>query len=64
MNWRNVLERALWTAVQSFIGTISVAELFNVDDQWWVALAVTGVSSALSFIKTVAQERLAALTEG
>lgn len=66
MNWRDILERAAWTAVQGAIAAVPVAQVTaaiggsDVDALAQLALAGLGggVAAALSFIKTVAQERL------
>lgn len=69
MNWGNILERAGWTFVQGTLGsltTVAVADALtslNVESLTALGLAALGGGTAalLSFIKTVAQERLAHL---
>lgn len=61
MDWRDILERALWTAVQSGLATLTTVPLITDADGWEsaaVAAGTAGLGAALSFIKTVAQERL------
>jgi len=62
MNWNDILERAGWTFVQAFVGTFGaislisdLSEIAGAAD----AAAAAGLSAVLSFVKTVAQERLA-----
>ena len=61
MNWYDILERAGWTFVQGAIGAVTTVPLVT-DVEGWEALAVAaatgGVASLVSFIKTLAQERL------
>lgn len=69
MDWKNILERAAWTAVQAAVAAVPVAQLTAVilggDVSSLQQLVLSGVSAAvgaaLSFLKTVAQERLAQL---
>ena len=58
---RNLLERALWTGVQSGIAMLTLEGLSTFDATALETLAVAGVAMALSAIKTVAVERLAVL---
>lgn len=64
MDWFNILERAGWTAVQAAIASITAVPLVT-DIEGWQTLSIVGISSGisalLSFIKTVAQERLETL---
>ena len=64
MNWHDVLERAAWTAVQGSIAADTVLPAITDVTGWAVlgnAALIGGLSSLLSFIKTVAQSRLSAL---
>lgn len=66
INWYDVLERAAWTAAQSFLGAISTVELAravtSTDIQTLETLLLAGAGAAVaalaSFLKTLAQERL------
>lgn len=58
---RNLLERALWTGVQSGLAMLTLEGLTAFDASALETLAVAGVAMALSALKTVAVERLAAL---
>lgn len=66
MNWADILERAGWTAVQGALSAIPVAQITaaiteaNIDGLEQLGLAAVGgaVAATLSFLKTVAQERL------
>ena len=61
MNWTNILERAGWTLVEGFIigipATLALADLVM-----WKEILLGGALAAglagVSFIKTLAQERL------
>lgn len=61
MDWKDILERAAWTFVQAAIGTVTALPLFTDIDGWaavGAAAGAAGLSAVLSFLKTVAQERL------
>lgn len=61
MDWRDICERAVWTALQGGVGAITTVPLVT-DVAGWeavgIAAATAAVSSVLSFLKTLAQERL------
>lgn len=70
-DWKNVLSRAGWTAIQAFVGSIPTAafieaiteaDLTTLETLAFAGIAAAG-SSILSFIKTLSQERLAALSQ-
>lgn len=62
MNWLDVVERGIWTFVQGAIGTVAVVPVVT-DIAAWEAVGVAaltgGISALISFVKTIAQERLA-----
>jgi hypothetical protein len=64
MNWLDVLERAGWTALQAAVATITMVPLLT-DVAGWegvaVAAATAAVAALVSFVKTLAQERLGVL---
>lgn len=72
MNWYNILERSLWTAVETAIAAVPVAQVAaavaggNIDALEQLALSALGAGAGalLAFIKTVAKERLAVLRNG
>lgn len=61
MNWQDVFERAGWTFVQGALGAVTAIPIVT-DVEGWAAVGVAavtgGISSLVSFVKTVAQERL------
>ena len=69
MDWPNILERAAWTAIQGALAAVPVAQLTASItggdlaglEQLGLAALGGGVAALLSFVKTVAQERLGAL---
>jgi len=69
MNWADIAERAGWTAVQGALSALPVAQVTaaiteaDISGLEQLGLAALGgaVAAGLSFIKTVAQERLAKL---
>lgn len=61
MNWTDILERAAWTAVQGAIGAITVVPVVTDVDGWEALIVAAGTGAAaslVSFLKTLAQERL------
>ena len=60
-NWRDIVERAVWTFVQGALGAVTVVPIAT-DLAGWEALGVAaatgGIGAVLSFLKTLAQERL------
>ena len=69
MNWRDITERAAWTAVQAGVASVPVSQVAaaisggEIDALAQVGLAALGAASAalISFVKTLAQERLGVL---
>lgn len=61
MNWRDLLERAVWTAIQGAIAAVSVEAVLSGDPQAIHAALVGGGAAVLSMLKTVAKDRLAKL---
>ena len=68
-NWRDVFERMAWTAAQAFVGAIPATLFIDAMLQGSMTnlqtVAASGIAAAgasvLSFVKTLAQERLAYL---
>lgn len=58
MNWKNLIERAIWTAVQSFGATAIVDAYLGGDPEVGRALLVSVIAALFSGLKTIAQERL------
>lgn len=54
----NTLERALWTGAQTGVAILSADGLGWIEASPQATLAVAGVASLLSAIKTMAHERL------
>jgi len=53
MDYRDLFERAVWTAVEAFLGVLVVTDLSS-----WEAAAAAGAGAAISVVKTAAQHRL------
>lgn len=58
---QNLLERALWTGVQSALAILTADGFGWIQAETWAMLACAGVAGALSALKTLSQERLVAL---
>lgn len=61
MSVRNLLERSLWTGVQSALALLTLEGISTFDATALETLAVAGVALGLSMLKTLAVERLAIL---
>jgi cyanate permease len=60
-DWKDIAERAGWTAVQAGLGAIVTVPLLTDVEGWETALLAAGtaaVGALLSFGKTLAQEQL------
>ena len=57
-DWHDVVERAFWTAIQAFVGALSATTLIDVDGQVLLAALAAAFAALLSFLKTLALERL------
>lgn len=57
-NLANLVERAAWTAVQSFCALLSADGFGWLDAAPWQYIATAAVASVLSALKTLAQGRL------
>jgi hypothetical protein len=60
MNYRDLLERIIWTAVQSAGATLIAAGAIE-GLEIWHAAAIAGLSGAITVITTAARNRLNAL---
>ncbi len=66
INWKDVLERAAWTAAQAFLGAVPpsqvVAAIETADvsqlEAFGLSAAAAAIAAVLSFAKTIAQEKL------
>ncbi len=53
MNWKNVLERALWTFVESFLLALPSAMSLQLDGAAWKAALFAAACAGVSALKTV-----------
>lgn len=60
INWKDLWERLLWTAVQSAGGTLMAAGLIDGVEVWYAA-AISGMSAAITVLTTFARVRLGKL---
>lgn len=60
MNYRDLAERAGWTAVQAFLGVFLAANLGSIEEAKSAAVAgfVAAISAVLSLVKNVARQKL------
>lgn len=59
----DLIERSVWTGVQTGLGILTVDSLTTFDATAVEALAVAGVAAGLSALKTFSKHRLDALKE-
>lgn len=59
MDWKDTLERLLWTFVEAFVGGLIAGSFLDIDTV--IAAAVAGIAAALTVVKEIASRRLTAL---
>lgn len=55
---KDMLERALWTFIEGFIGALTISPMVGVDANALQIAAIAGGGSALSVIKTFAKKKI------
>lgn len=55
--YRDLLERAGWTFVQTALSLVLVGPMLNLDAEVWKMAALAGGASALSVVKTFAMQK-------
>ena len=55
MDYKDIIERAIWTGVQSFLAVFSITDLATLE-----AASVAGMGALISALKTVATAKLGA----
>tara|TARA_R100000995_G_scaffold49035_1_gene23519 strand:+ start:298 stop:471 length:174 start_codon:yes stop_codon:yes gene_type:complete len=53
MDYKDIIERAVWTAVQSFLAVFTVTDLASLE-----AASVAGAGALISALKTIASMKL------
>ena len=56
--YKDILEKTLWTFVEAFIGALTVAPLVGVDADALQLAALSGASAALVVVKEFAKKQL------
>lgn len=55
--YRDVIQRAAWTFVQTALSIVLVGPVLKLDAELWQMAALAGGASALSVLKTFAMQR-------
>ena len=55
---KDMLERALWTFIEAFIGALIISPMVGVDASALQIAAISGGGAALSVIKTFAKKKI------
>lgn len=55
---KDMLERAIWTFLESFIGALTISPLVGIDASSLQIAAIAGGGAALSVIKTFAKKKI------
>ena len=55
---KDMLERAIWTFLESFIGALTISPLVGIDANSLQIAAIAGGGAALSVIKTFAKKKI------
>ena len=55
---KDMLERALWTFIEGFIGALTISPMVGVDANALQIAAIAGGGSALSVIKSFAKKKI------
>tara|TARA_R100000458_G_C8276401_1_gene251722 strand:+ start:1870 stop:2058 length:189 start_codon:yes stop_codon:yes gene_type:complete len=56
--YKEILEKVLWTFVEAFIGALTVAPLVGIDAGALQLAAISGASAALVVVKEFAKKQL------
>tara|TARA_B100001250_G_scaffold71155_1_gene57487 strand:+ start:4900 stop:5082 length:183 start_codon:yes stop_codon:yes gene_type:complete len=60
MEYKDMLEKTLWTFVEAFIGALTVAPLIGVDASALQLAAMSGAGAALVVVKEFAKNQISA----
>ena len=55
---KDMLERALWTFIEAFIGALTISPMVGVDASALQIAAISGGGAALSVIKSFAKKKI------
>ena len=62
IDWSDAIERVVWTAIETFIGAVSIGAFLDEGISVVVAGAVAAASSAISVVKNIVKQRLSELS--
>ena len=58
LDWKDILMRAFWTFLEAFLASLAIAPLLGGDLIALKVAAIAGLSAVLSFVKTIAVQKL------
>ncbi|MBQ1848691.1 MAG: hypothetical protein II135_11865 [Clostridia bacterium] len=56
MNWKNIIDRALWTFAEGFVLALPVSLSADLDGAGWKSLLFSAVLAGISAVKTTLTE--------
>ena len=56
IEWKNVLERALWTFAEGFVVALPSTSILEIDGAFWKSLIASGIMALISALKTIVVE--------
>ena len=52
MDWKNIVERAVWTFIEGFLVGLPSMYAIELQGAWWKSLLLAGIMGGLSAVKT------------
>lgn len=62
MDWKNILERAIWTFVEGFLVALPSLTSLELDGALWKSILLSGIMGGISALKTFIVELIESKT--